>query len=464
MTMEVALAYTGKVVIKGIEPPLDIVIYQNDENNVNFVHINFYNKKDRIGSSALLPYFISTLEVTLSNGGKLLLIDGQRVQHTSEISYRREVFKYYFDYLIDGGTKEVQKFSKVYYKVSGIMKWAQKSNFILSQEKKHYIDFSEDTKLLIFETDEYKIEYFVGYNYESDFMKEEIELHQKPTITIESRFPQNIQWFDNKFNQFKTIIELATHKKINYQELSVQEVNTEEFSPIEDSILNVSSSFSTIGNTEENYRNDYLFTCIDLLESSDLHQWYVKNEKLKPVLNLYVEAYYSGKSKLENHFLNICQAIETYHARMYTDSKKEYINLCMMKLEIYDSSWTKFLIRDEKKKHILLSERISDLMFTNRPNHIFSGGFNFYEFPKIISDTRNYYTHYNEKRRNNALEGENLLDAIIILRSLLEYHLLRELGFGEEKCFKIIQEKFMRIRDNMSYKEALKNSDNERLN
>ncbi|MDR2278667.1 MAG: hypothetical protein LBE23_12490, partial [Vagococcus sp.] len=289
--MKLTLRFSGKTEIKGIEESLDTIIYQNDEKNVNFVHINFYNKEKGRGSSTLLPYFINSMEVTLSNGGKILLVDGQRVQHSSEISYGREVFKYYFDYIIDGASDSLNRFSKVYYKVSGIMKWAQKSNFILSESKesKHYIDLSMDTKLLIYESEEYKIEYFVGYIFKSDFMIEEVKLTQKPTIIIESKSPQSIQWFDEKFNQFKTIIELATHKKINYQELSLQEKNTENFSPVEDSILNVSSSFSTIGNTEENYRNDYLFTCIDLLESSDLRQWYEKNEKLKPVLSLYVE-------------------------------------------------------------------------------------------------------------------------------------------------------------------------------
>lgn len=205
--MQLTLRFSGKTEFKGIEESLDTIIYQNDEKNVNFVHINFYNKENVRASSTLLPYFINSMEVTLSNGGKILLVDGQRVQHSSEISYGREVFKYYFDYIIDGASNSLNKFSKVYYKVSGIMKWAQKSNFILSESKKskHYIDLSTDTKLLIYESEEYKIEYFVGYIPKSDFMIEEVKLTQKPTIIIESKSPQSIQWFDKKFNQFKTI-------------------------------------------------------------------------------------------------------------------------------------------------------------------------------------------------------------------------------------------------------------------
>ena len=91
--MKLTLRFSGKTEIKGIEEPLDTIIYQNDEKNVNFVHINFYNKEKGRGSSTLLPYFINSMEVTLSNGGKILLVDGQRVQHSSEISYGREDFK-----------------------------------------------------------------------------------------------------------------------------------------------------------------------------------------------------------------------------------------------------------------------------------------------------------------------------------------------------------------------------------
>lgn len=148
---------------------------------------------------------------------------------------------------------------------------------------------------------------------------------------------------------------------------------------------------------------------------------------------------------------------------MYTDNKKTYIEVCKKKLINYPEDWLQFLVRDEKRNQILLSERISDLMFIDNPKYIFSGGFNYVEFPKIISDTRNYYTHYNEKRRENALEGEELIDAIVILRGILEYHLLKELGFDEEKNFLKINEKFRRIRDNRSYKKALRESDEEKF-
>lgn len=113
----------------------------------------------------------------------------------------------------------------------------------------------------------------------------------------------------------------------------------------------------------------------------------------------------------------------------------------------------------KKKEHILLVERISDLMFTDEPKYFFSGGFNFNEFPQKVSKTRNYYTHYNEKQKDTAFQGEDLITATRLLRLILEFHLLKELGFKNEDNFKKLMEHFKGVRTSMMYKEALEKSD-----
>nr|WP_254909559.1 hypothetical protein [Enterococcus sp. 9D6_DIV0238]OUZ33441.1 hypothetical protein A5889_002154 [Enterococcus sp. 9D6_DIV0238] len=285
---------------------------------------------------------------TLSNGAKILLVGCKRVQHTSEISYHREVFKYEVDYVIDGASIEENRFFKAYYKVSGIMKWFQKTNFVFGLKGNHYIDISNDNKLIIYEAKDHKIEYYVGYSLPNDFLKETITITQNPSIIIESKEAQKIQWFDTKFNDFKAIIELAIHKRINYQKVSMQAIPPKDFTPINSVLYSVDSSFSTRKNKEEGGYINYLFTCQDLVDSGNLNDWHKKRSKLEPVLDLYLEVYYSGTSKIENHFLNICQALETYHARMISDSKNEYKKMAKSKLEGYQSEWEKFLIRDPR--------------------------------------------------------------------------------------------------------------------
>ena len=49
-------------------------------------------------------------------------------------------------------------------------------------------------------------------------------------------------------------------------------------------------------------------------------------------------------------------------------------------------------------------------------------------FAQQIVDTRNYYTHYDETKKEKALSGDTLVDAIFILRLILELYACRFLG------------------------------------
>ena len=49
-------------------------------------------------------------------------------------------------------------------------------------------------------------------------------------------------------------------------------------------------------------------------------------------------------------------------------------------------------------------------------------------YAQTIADTRHYYTHYGKSKKAKALKGNDLLEAIYILRVLLEYHVCLSLG------------------------------------
>ncbi|WP_281166237.1 HEPN domain-containing protein, partial [Liquorilactobacillus sicerae] len=198
-----------------------------------------------------------------------------------------------------------------------------------------------------------------------------------------------------------------------------------------------------------------LFNCRQLIESADLEAWNDKSKKLEPIINLYTEAYDSPSTSIQNLFLNVCQALETYHARMVTNNRDEYLKKSNQKIARMNPSFKDFLIRNKRNtKSILLSERISDLMVVdNIPKINFSGGFKYFDFPQIVSNTRNYYTHYDENRQKNALFGEKLVDATELLRLILEYHLLRELGFNDDFATNNMRDSFGQINIHMGYFE-----------
>ena len=77
-----------------------------------------------------------------------------------------------------------------------------------------------------------------------------------------------------------------------------------------------------------------------------------------------------------------------------------------------------------------------------------------------FSDTRNYYTHYDDAKRNKCLVGKNLEYAIYILDYLTSNFILLNLGFSIDE---INKKKDLVLNDIHSLKMIEKIIENERL-
>lgn len=61
----------------------------------------------------------------------------------------------------------------------------------------------------------------------------------------------------------------------------------------------------------------------------------------------------------------------------------------------------------KSKKYITLESRLADLIIAEF-NIIFdTGDIKHFDFPKVIADTRNYYIHYDERRKTKRRVLEN---------------------------------------------------------
>lgn len=138
-------------------------------------------------------------------------------------------------------------------------------------------------------------------------------------------------------------------------------------------------------------------------------------------------------------FLNVVQALETFHARFfYEDSKDKYVTSVIERF----GSWRNFpdieklllcdTQKDENCKYIILVSRLNDLLIGK-----FDGLFwDYYAadagFAQTVADTRHYYTHYGKSKEKKALKGDKLIDAICILSILLEYYVCLQLGIDNQ--------------------------------
>lgn len=182
---------------------------------------------------------------------------------------------------------------------------------------------------------------------------------------------------------------------------------------------------------------DYNFTLNQIPSDKDINK---ELEKLVPIFNLYLSLFKYRDMPLEMVFLNIVQALETFHSRFfYRDKKKKYVESVMERFSgsvNFDQLKKKLLSdtqMDENCSYIILVSRLNDLLIGNY-NTIFYDYWGCEEdYGQIIADTRHYYTHYGSSKEKKALKGDNLGEAIFVLRSLLEYHICLILGIDIEK-------------------------------
>ena len=182
---------------------------------------------------------------------------------------------------------------------------------------------------------------------------------------------------------------------------------------------------------------DYNFTLNQIPSDKDINK---ELEKLVPIFNLYLSLFKYRDMPLEMVFLNIVQALETFHSRFfYKDKKKKYVESVMERFSEsvnFDQLKKKLLSdtqMDENCSYIILVSRLNDLLIGNY-NTIFYDYWGCEEdYGQIIADTRHYYTHYGSSKEKKALKGDNLGEAIFVLSTLLEYHICLILGIDIEK-------------------------------
>ena len=198
--------------------------------------------------------------------------------------------------------------------------------------------------------------------------------------------------------------------------------------------------------------DDYLFLFQDILSlQSGFDTWISSYEKLKPVLDL-MFAVYDDVGTTEIAFLCLVQALETLHSRFFARTLGEYrirVSSLMGGLEKeLKERWEEFLFDDNQKqrKDVHLRSRLSDLFYADGVLPIFLGEEELTNYITKLVDTRNYYTHYDDNKRDKIFSTKELLYVNSYLICLLEYHLLVIIGFSKEYALDRIKHFYSTIR------------------
>ena len=168
--------------------------------------------------------------------------------------------------------------------------------------------------------------------------------------------------------------------------------------------------------------------------SSDLH-YFGKHEKLAPIVELFLEPLYVKINSNTRIFLNIVQALETYHSRFVTNSIDEYrvkVDHLSKARPIENAEELKKFLLANSNKFITLKSRLADLLFADGNIFFDTGKIQRNDFPSVIAHSRNYYIHYDEsiKEKYRVLSEEELQIYNRALLQILEYYILLEFGFS----------------------------------
>lgn len=435
------LYYKGSGKISYSEKEYECDLYWNkDEGGIL---LNIISKSRETGTFFKFPLEIPFLIGELSSGLKFTLLYLTRNSVHEYFSDGYTKFSFYADYILFGtasSKSNEQTFHKIRFTLSNIVNWGEISIYEIGEGFTLINKTQEKTKT-IFENNMYTITYSITGSMlptiEYDILKENISLEQYGSIEITFQEEQTFEIFLNVFEKIKHLIEIAMIKKINVEKVIAYS------SKVLYSINNFKAekSIEIYGKNIRKEKNKEISTIekikwislTDLINNHSFNNYFEKHEKLSPILELFLEILYTPFNSHIRIFLNIIQALETYHSRFIASNITEFKKRIRLLEEkgIINNEETKRFLMANSKKFITLESRLADLLLANRSMIFDTGELEQTKFPSIIARSRNYYIHYDEeiKQKHKVLSEEELQFYNRSLLKILEYYILLELGF-----------------------------------
>ncbi|KRF46415.1 hypothetical protein ASG98_17760 [Bacillus sp. Soil531] len=430
-------------------------LYLNKDEGGIIVYIRVPNKGGP-KSFFELPLEIPLIKGKTINGAEICLIDCVRTSTNSRIGLE-EVYGYKAKYMLEGVTfenKENVVFSKVRMCLPRIIKWGNVSNYVTPdiEDRETLIGLNYLRPIEIYNCEEYTLSYELICSYPFNLIKEEITLKQIPYLIVESNSLHSLDWFVDIIIKMKRLIEIAMGSQLQFHGMIAEspEVKVE----LDDGYSQIKSIEVIHALTRPSKVNDkidnetgikFLFNLNELVDKANFSEWQTNAFDLEPIIELYIDDLYNLELSASRHFLNMIQALETYHSRFIcngtlADYKERVENIIRERPEIYKQEDRDFLLKGSQRS-ISLRSRISDLLLADYEFRFYTLDWKEKDFPEVIADTRNYYTHYNPRKKEKALKDEKLYSAYTILRNILEYYILKELGFEEKFIHERITER-----------------------
>lgn len=437
--MSISLHFSGSGIIEYDNKKIETALYLNREYGFVRLKMSFHNWNV---SFIEIPLSVESFYGELSNGYLFTALNCNRVSTNSDVSRNICTMSYDAEYLIEGikGSDGIPSFHTVFYEMSNLMKWGGLSVYSLAQNNSLSENGASETTLI--KTNDFSITYRVIGSIlpvvQDDLLNEKITLHQQSYIKISFQDEQPISKYQDVIKKIEIVLELLTLRKTFIRGVTAfSHRHRFKYDGLHEEEVEFNVLWNKLNTEKDAKDSDYKIITLSDFKTVDGFTLYLqKYEKLKPIIELYYSTLNERESSPSRQFLNLTQALETYHARFKANKINEYRNRVSSILEALPEfqreNARSFLL--QKEDRMILDNRIADLVYAEGKVHFDLGAIAMTEFPNTVASTRNFYTHYDEtiKNRGTVLDEEDLVFCNIVLICILEFYLLRELGFTDE--------------------------------
>lgn len=358
----------------------------------------------------------------------------------------------YCIYGLEFKNNEKITFNKLQIRLSNSIEWSTLSGFVSKRGNKKSIESIEykfKKKITYNISENIKLEitpWFGGGTFHLN--SEKIILKQHVTINFICKRLENFGYIIKELEKFIALIEFSTKQKVEIVEIKgfrnnkfykIPEIRKKQYISYR---IYFAKEVNIENEDDEINKRDRNFTCNlqQIMEVNGLTNWFKKYEDLRPIIDSYRKniknfEYYDELPE-EEIFINLIKSLEFYHTRFVAESLKDYNKI--ISNELNDAlPQNKQLIQDFvyddtqiNADYVVLKSRIFHLLLKDMPISYFENFMHILNFTNSVVDTRHYYTHYNKSKQYKAMRGFELSVSNIILQTILECYILKELGFN----------------------------------
>lgn len=437
--------------------------------------LHFDENVNRITLDVTIPFAVAPLPEKIIRMNNILCINGQllsgkgmllydcQVRNIQTVYDSHSVISFWVSYAFEGlniSNEDELKFSTAWFDFGNLLRWYNLCYYDSRIGGPGSISYTWKSESLgpINCTDNLTIQFepsssrTFGRGYET-------ELTLSQTVFVKFVYSQPVLWDEiiNDSIKFRRLLSYAIGQKVGLKQIVTQHPNAvySLYGTPKEKHLSDIAVWNGTGEHENAIKwnpSNYKFTLSDIIAVNGFEKWFKNYKRIEPIIGLYLSTYEDHRLFIETIFVNLSQALEGFHSRVYAHTPKQFLLRVEQLVNGLDENRAKevkqlLLEKDDlgKKSKLPLRNRLKDLYYADGTTFLDISGIDISEFVDNVVVTRNYYTHWFDEKNTKVIPEKQLMYYIELFLHLLDYHIMRYLGIDQSKIMDYVIRKVQDI-------------------